>query len=229
MSTLAASPMSEHLPFPAIRATQIARMSEQNVGDFQLTADTAEQMSADDVGVLIGNCGSMKRIHEKLRDLSATDYPATFVVVLQSKKMAAVWYNEQADLFGWKRVAPSRPPAFWAAGCCYFTTMEGLQELSDSPDLTMPVAAVLLIDPYLNTHKCRGYGGNQWSQSHDRPQLVLNFRTEQIVNGTLPPLVFFSVPPAKSLNTKPTESVYGLATWWYADGTLLRVGKPPVV
>jgi hypothetical protein len=229
MTTASVSLMTDVYPFPAIRATKIARMSEQSIGDFQLTAEIVAQLSEDEIGVLVGNCGSMERIHEKLRDLADTEYPSPFVVVLQSKKMAAIWYNEQAAIFGWKAVAPSTPPAFWKRGCCFFATMEGLQKLANSGELRAPVAAMLMVDPYLTTHKCRGYSGNGWGEAHDRPQLVLNFRTVAEENGVFPPLVFFAVPPAKSLNTKPVESVYGLATWWYADGKFLRVGQPPVI
>ena len=230
MTTVLADPtMSDIYPFPAIRATQIARMSEQNIGDFKLTAGMAEQMSEDDIGLLIANCGSMERIHEKLLDLAATDYSATFVVVMQSKKMLAVWYNAQAKSLGERPVPESKVPNFWVSGCCVFTTPEGLSGLSDSGQLSSPVAGILMVDPYLSTHNCRVIRKGRYTITHDRPQFVLNFRTDHVEAGVLPPLIFFAVPPAKSLNTKPAESVYGLATWWYADGKRLRVGEPPTV
>jgi len=221
--------MNDVYPFPAIRATQIARMSEQKIGDFQLTAEISKQLGTDEIGVLIGNCGNMIRIHEKLRQLAATEYPSVYVVVLQSKKMATMWYNEQAELFGWKMAADSRGPKYWKLGCCFFTTNEGLQPLSNSGQLSQPVAGILMVDPYLNTHDCRGSSNSGWTKAHDRPQLVLNFRMFHSGGGIAIPMIFFTVPPAKSLNTLPAESVYGLAAWWYADGRYLRVGEPPVI
>lgn len=202
-------------------------MDEQSMGDFQLTAEVAAQLSADEIGVLVGNCGSMNRIHQKLMCLANTEYPSSFVVVLHSKKMAAIWYNEQAAIWGERPVSPSMPPAFWKRGCCFFATIEGLRALSSSEELANPVAAILMVDPYLTTHKCRGDFGSEWGHAHDRPQLVLNFRSDAVDNGVYPPLVFFTVPPAKSLNTRPVESVYGLAAFWYADGALLRAGQVP--
>jgi len=57
-STLETNVMNDVYPFPAIRATQIARMSEQKIGDFQLTAEISKQLGTDEIGVLIGNCGT---------------------------------------------------------------------------------------------------------------------------------------------------------------------------
>lgn len=215
-------------PFAAIRATRISRMSEQEIGDFRLTAEIVQELSQDEIGVLVGNCGDMRRIGEKIEQLGATDYPAVWVVVMNSKQMALTWFNAQAEKYGTPSAKKSTYPRYWRLDNCWYTTMEGLQSLSDSSEFSGPVAGILVIDPYLKAHCFRGEG-NEWQHNYDRPELVVRFQVENMKDGVRPPLVFFAVPPAKSLNTTSVASLYGFSTWWYADGRMLRVGKPPVI
>ena len=69
-------PMAQLYPFAAIRATRIARDTDKKIGDFQLTADVARQLDEDQVGVLIANCETPDRMHERVLKLAETEYPA---------------------------------------------------------------------------------------------------------------------------------------------------------
>ena len=64
--------MTDLYPFAAIRVIRIARDTNKKIGDIQLTAEVAQQLDEDQVGVLIANCGHPDQIHEKLLKLAET-------------------------------------------------------------------------------------------------------------------------------------------------------------
>lgn len=218
--------MTVRYPYPAIRVPRIGRKNEKSLGDLQLTEKTVQQLSEDELGILIGNCGSVEMIQEMLFKLISEDYSNPWVIVLQSRQIVSDWYRHYCRKYECEFIEDTHLPDYWKCGSGYFTTFEGLKSLEANRELTGTISAILMVDPQLITHRCRGGGkyGN-----HDRPQLLLDFRMNHAEENFVPPLVFLSVPPVKSLNTLSPASVYGLATWWYADGSRLRVGRPPVV
>jgi hypothetical protein len=216
--------MAEVYPFPAIRVARIARDSEKTISDFQLTAESAQQLDEDQAGVLIANCGTSDRIHEKVLKLAETEYPAPWVVVMSSIELTRAWYGVQHRISTRQIDANSPANSFWRTGNCWFTRLERLEALTRTPEFRGPIAGVILVDPEFRTQFARGLKNSQWSHN-DRPELMNRFRAELADDGLRPPLLFMACPPAKSLNTLPAQRAYCLETLWYADGSRLRIGK----
>jgi len=216
-------PMAQLYPFPAIRVTRIARDTDKKIGDFQLTADVARQLDEDQVGVLIANCETPDRMHERVLKLAETEYPAPWVVVLSTIDLARWWYGVQHRINTRRIDANSEVNGFWRTGNCWFTRLERLETLSKSPEFHGPIAGIIVVDPMFQTQHARGLRGSKWTHN-DRPELLNSFRKDLAEDGLRPPLMFMACPPAKSLNTLAAQRAYCLETMWYADGSRLRIG-----
>jgi len=239
--------MAQLYPFPAIRVTRIARDTDKKIGDFQLAADVARQLDEDQVGVLIANCETPDRMHERVLKLAETEYPAPWVEVLSSIDLARWWYGVQHRIKTRRIDAHSEANTYWRTGNCWFTRLERLEALSqelsrkncpncrlslrESSDLSQserrhccgPIAGIILVDPMFQTQHARGLRGSNWTHN-DRPELLNNFRKDLAEDGLRPPLLFMACPPAKSLNTLAAQRAYCLETLWYTDGSRLCVG-----
>ena len=215
--------MAQLYPFAAIRVARIARDTDKKIGEFQLTADVARQLDEDQVGVLIANCETPDRMHERVLKLAETEYPAPWVVVLSSIDLARWWYGVQHGLDSRKVDAKSEANGFWRTGNCWFTRLERLEALSKSPEFHGPIAGIIVVDPMFQTQHARGLRGSKWTHN-DRPELLNSFRKDLAEDGLRPPLMFMACPPAKSLNTLAAQRAYCLETMWYTDGSRLRVG-----
>jgi len=213
-------------PFPAIRVSRIIRDTGKAIGDFRLTGEIAEQLDHDSIGVLIANCGHSDRIYDHVMKLADTPYPACWVVVTSSVELARIWYAKQNGIRTVDLRGDSEAHQFWRRGNCWFTRLEQLESLVGSPDFQGPVAGILLVDPNLRTQTARGIKGTSW-KGHDRPELMNRFRQQLWADGLRPPLFIMANPPAISLNTIPAQRAYALNTFWYADGSRMRVGEPP--
>ncbi len=216
-------PMAQLYPFPAIRVTRIARDTDKKIGDFQLTAEVARQLDEDQVGVLIANCETPDRIHERILKLAETEYPAPWVVVLSSIDLARWWYGVQHGINTRKIDAHSEANTYWRTGNCWLTRLERLETLSQAPEFHGPIAGIILVDPMFQTQHARGLRGSKWTHN-DRPELLNSFRKDLAEDGLRPPLMFMACQPAKSLNTLAAQRAYCLETLWYTDGSRLRVG-----
>ncbi len=224
--TLTSTDQSDVYPFPAIRVKRIIRDTGKTIGDFRLTAETAEQLDQDQIGVLIANCGDSDRIYEHVMKLAETPYPACWVVVTSTRELTREWFAKQHGIRTKDIKADSNAESFWRRGNCWFTRLEQLEALAESPEFQGPVAGILLVDPDLRTQTARGIKGSGWT-GHDRPELMNRFRQELWANGLRPPLIFMATPPAVSLNTLPALRAYGLEAMWYTDGSRLRTGELP--
>jgi hypothetical protein len=218
--------ISSIYPFPAIRVSRIIRDTGKVIGDFRLTGEIAEQLDQDQIGVLIANCGDSDRIYEQVMKLAETPYPACWVVVTSSLELARIWYAKQNGLRTLDIKGDSEAHQFWRRGNCWFTRLEQLEALSESPHFQGPVAGIILVDPTLRTQTARGIKGTSW-KGHDRPELMNRFRQHLWSDGLRPPLIFMATPPAVSLNSLPAQRAYALDAFWYADGSRLRVGELP--
>jgi len=216
-------PMAQLYPFPAIRVTRIARDTDKKIGDFQLTADVARQLDEDQVGVLIANCETPDRMHERVLKLAETEYPAPWVVVLSTIDLARRWYSVQHRINTRRIDANSEANTYWRTGNCWFTRQERLEALSRAPEFHGPIAGIILVDPMFQTQHARGLRKSNWTHN-DRPELLNSFRKDLAEDGLRPPLMFMACPPAKSLNTLAAQRAYCLETMWYTDGSRLRVG-----
>ena len=216
--------VSSVYPFPAIRAARIIRDTGKVIGDFRLTAEIAEQLDHDQIGILIANCRDSDRIYEHVMTLSKTPYPACWVVVTSTLELVRIWYAKQNGIRTVDITGDSEAHRFWRRGTCWFTRLEQLEALAGSSEFQGPVAGIILVDPTLQTQTARGIKGTSW-KGHDRPELMNRFRQHLWAKDLRPPLLFMTNPPAISLNTLPAQRAYALETFWYADGSRLRVGE----
>ncbi len=216
----------ELYPYPAIRAPRIIRESGKRLGDFQLTADVVSQLQEDQTGVLIANCGDTCRIHRQLLTLADAPYPSHWLVVVSSIELARIWYAEQHGTQTRRIGVDSPASTWWQRNNCTFTRLESLSQLAATDFAERPLAGIILVDPTLRTQTARGDGRGNW-RSHDRPELMNEFRRHLEDCGQTPPLITMAIPPAKSMNTMPFRRAYMLQNLWFADGASLRTGEPP--
>ncbi|MFM7165477.1 MAG: hypothetical protein ACKO3T_09540 [Planctomycetaceae bacterium] len=212
-------------PYPAIRVSRIVRETNRKIGDFQLTAETAAQLVMDEIGLLIGNCGSTNHILQQLLKLAVAPYPARWVVAVHSKALLRQWYSQVYDVPTTAICLDSEGETAWLYGNCWFTRLEQLLPLAGSPQFTAPVAGLIVVDPQLRSPHARGIGNQSW-KGHDRPELVNSFRQKLRTNGQQVPLILMTERPAMSLNTLPAQRAFALESLWFADGNRLRVGPP---
>lgn len=216
--------LKELYPFPAIRGIRITRLPEGKLGNFALDAETAEVLGRRNVGVFVGGCTGLDWIVEKADVLAATDFPGVWVVVLSTKKMAAIVSNKQREKEGRRPV--KHAPRYWQRGNAVYTTPEGLYSYAKDRSPETRTAGILLVDTLCHVHMARGEDRLGWNVN-DRPQRIADFRADVTVDGWAPPLLLLTRKPAKSVNTASMVSPYCLNAWWFVDGARLRVGRPP--
>ena len=216
---------TQNYPYPAIRVSRVVRETNRKIGDFQLTAETAAQLVMDEIGVLIGNCGSTRQILDHLVRLALTPYPSRWVVAVHSTELLRQWYAQLHGVATTKVRGGSEGECFWLHGNCWFTRLEQLPSLAESPQFDSLIAGLIVVDPQLRSPHARGVGGQSW-QGHDRPELVNSFRQKLRASGQQVPLILMTERPAMSLNTLPAQRAFALESLWFADGGRLRVGPP---
>ena len=179
-------------PYAAIRVARIARDTDRKIADFQLTAQAAQELDQDNVGVLIANCGPPDQIHRKILRLAETEYPAPWVVVIDTIELTRSWYATQHDISTQQIGASSAAHSYWRTGNCWFTRLEQLEALVRAESFHGPIAGIILVDPQFRTQHARGVRNSQWSHN-DRPELMNAFRAELAEDGLRPPLHIIDV------------------------------------
>jgi len=213
-------------PTPVLRATSISRMQEKRLGRLNFDADTARFLGEENIGVFAGGCDNLDRLIDRLRVLDSCGTGGQWVVVSSTQKMAAVVRQKwQADA---TFVAPGKMPMNWSSQRVEFAVPESLEELAcEIKESATNVAGIIVLDMFCTVHKARGFANGGFRVQHDRPQLIVNFRSQLGQGQWMPPLVFCAQKPAKSINTNAMLSPYCLEAFRYVDGATLRTGQPP--
>ena len=84
------------------------------------------------------------------------------------------------------------------------------------------VAGIILLDLQCMVHRARGFNNGNFRVCHDRPQLIVDFRSCLSVGQWAPPLIFLSQKPAKSVSTITMQRAYCLEAFHFVDGKTLR-------
>ena len=61
------------------------RWEEKKIGDVQLNSETAQCLGYENIGVLVGNCGSLDRVVQNLEELASCPYPGKWRVMVATK------------------------------------------------------------------------------------------------------------------------------------------------
>ena len=120
----------------------------------------------------------------------------------------------------------SPAPDFWSSKRVAFAVPEGLADLeAELRARNEKVAALLVVDPYCVIHKHTGFQRRGFHISHDRPQMVCDFRSAFGNEDWRPPLLFFADKPAVAYNTRLMLGPYALEALWFVEGRLVTVPR----
>jgi len=209
-----------------IRGPRITRLEETALGYFRLDAETAWNLGNNNVGVFIGGCPSLGRTIERLQQLEQSTITPYWIIVAATKKMAAVFVQQWFRAGQGDRVAITTLKLPKVHQNIILATPESLRRLGAAERCN--IAGIVVVDMLCHIHKARGGIQNgTFFASNDRPQQIANFRNSVAIDGWLPPLLFVTEKPAKSVTTDAVARAYCLDAWWFVDGNSLRCGSPP--
>ncbi len=215
-------------PTAVIRGTQITRMEENRLGRFLLTAETAETLGDEDIGVFVGGFNDVNGMMNRVREIDRHDSGGRWIIVPSTRSFAAVIYQRWLDSSDDWYVDSTQVPNIWRGDNITFCLPESLSLLAAKMKVERTdVAGIVLIDPQCIMHRARGFHNGDFRVRHDRPQLITDFRSRLAIGGWSPPLVFFSTKPAKSVPTDSIRSVYCLEALYFLDGATLRCHPLP--
>jgi len=218
--------LAQLYPRPCVRGQRIARLEETRLGPFELTAESAFELGRNNIGVFVGSCGGLGRAMNLLRALDRADSGGRWIVITATKKMNAVLFAEW-QLQRTSFIPLNRVPTYWTASQLIFAPPEGLGKIDNRELLKDPgVAGLILLDMQCFVHKARSMTTRyNFKVQNDRPQLIANFRSRLCREGWLPPLMFWTEKPAKSVWTTDMLSPYCLDAWWFVDGQSLSCSQ----
>lgn len=195
-----------------LRARRITRLEETELGDFELDESTAAALRRDNIGVFAGGFRGTDHVLRKLAALCDSPSPSPWLIVLPTVWMARELLGATLATFPVRR------------GSCWFTLPEHLPcfhgDGGKAPFTGMIVADVCC---RLHTEDCLKWDGRTRTIGS---QFVADYRTRLAVSGNPPPLFFWTLRPAKAIETSRLLAAYCLDAWWYVDGGRLRAGPP---
>ncbi len=210
-----------------IRGTRITRLEERRLGQFGLDVETAWMLGTNNTGVFVGGCPPLGGTIDVIRGLQKSSPESRWILVAATKKMAAVmiqrWLGEGQVL----RVAVTTLKLPQSYGNIILTTPESLRKVEG--DDHYGVAGMIVVDMLCHIHQARGMQNGAFVVRNDRPQLVANFRNSIAVGRWLPPVIFLTQKPAKSVMTDNVARAYCLDAWCFVDGRSLRCGPRPLI
>lgn len=205
----------------AVRGCRIARLDEALLSTFQLDGCTAWELGRNNTGLFVGGCQDFDRAIRIVRPLKCPTEFLRWVLVVDSKLMAMdiaqQWFESPRAQLAAKGllVLPLSEAGIILA------LPESLRRVDEQ--VCGNVAGIILVDILCHIHKARGMDGGKFS-GNDRPQHVVTFRNRIAEADWLPPLVFLTAKPAKSLPTDAIARAYCLDAWWFIDGRSLECG-----
>jgi len=215
-------------PTPVIRGTRITRMEERELGRFRLTAEIAQTLGEDNIGVFIGDCKTLDRVVDRVREIDQYDVGGRWIIVPSTRSSAAAVYQRWLDSIDVWDVDPKDVPSSWHGDNVIFCLPESLGQLTtELTDEKVDVAGIILLDFQCVVHKARGFNNGDFRVRHDRPQLIVDFRSRLSIGNWAPPLILISQKPAKSVSTNSMQRAYCLEAFRFIDGKTLRCHRLP--
>lgn len=210
-------------PSPLIRGARIARLGQKYLGPVQANAETCRGMGEDQVGWFVGGVPTYERMIDNARRINDSHAGGRWIIVPATKCLAEIAYAQWFD----DDSADARDPAvtMWHDDAVTFCVPERLHELAGAIiKQTVPVAGIILLDPNCIVHRGRGFGKGRHRVGHDRPQLIVNFRSKLGIGTWCPPLIVMSLHKAAAVSTMDVTRVYGLDAMHFIDGATLSCG-----
>ncbi|WP_145118900.1 hypothetical protein [Rosistilla oblonga] len=177
-------------------------------------------MGEDDLGWYVGGVPSFARMIDNMRRINESAVGGRWIVVPATRAWASVAYEQWFD-----EACSGTRSTLWQDDAVTFCVPERLAELGKGVDAQhAPIAGVILLDPNCIVHRGRGFGKRKSRIAHDRPQLIVNFRSKLAVGNWCPPLMVMSLHKAAAVSTQDISRVYGLDAMHFIDGATLSCG-----
>jgi len=219
-------------PSALIRGARIARLGEKYLGYLATDATTCRSLGEDQVGLFIGGISTFDRMIENARRINSANVGGRWIIVPATRCLAEIaykqWFEDGSSFSDPKckrRAGLNTATAMWHDDLVTFCVPEKLDELGRAiVDQDSAVAGIVLLDPNCIVHRGRGFGKGNYRITHDRPQLIVNFRSNLAVGNWSPPLVVMSLHRAAAVSTADVTRVYMLEAMHFIDGSSVNCG-----
>jgi hypothetical protein len=216
-------------PTPVIRGARIARLGQKYLGPVATDAATCRTLGEEQFGWFVGGVPTYERMIDHVARINDSNIGGRWIIVPATKCLAEVAYEQwfEDNAVEPKDNADKRAITMWHDENVTFSVPERLGELADAIiEQSVPVAGIILLDPNCIVHRGRGFikGNGTRRVAHDRPQLIVNFRSKIGVNDWCPPLIVMSRHKAAAVSTADITRVYCLEAMVFIDGANLSCG-----
>ncbi len=210
------------LPDARVRGRRITRLDGRTLRWVTLDADTADALSGDNLGWLVGGHPGLVALAGQLGRLDAATAGGVWVVVPHSNEDAATLAKSSA---GWGSPPPADPLCWRSRRVCVATP----ERLREARRLlaNFPLAGLIVSDRPGVLHKKEHRFGRPPAPGH-RPQRIVNFRAAHATNDYLPPLLILTCRPLAAIDPEPIRRAYCLEQFHYIDGSSFACWEVPV-
>ena len=210
-------------PQPLIRGERITRLGEKDLGRQGTDADTCRMLGEEQIGWLIGAVPSFERMVEHVRRLNDSACGARWVVVPATNRLSEMAFEQWFADREFDRSQAS--PTLWHDKLVSFCVPERLKELRTVfSEASANIAGVIVLDPQCFVHRGRAFQNGNYRVVHDRPQMIVNFRSAFAVGRWSPPFIQMSCKRAAAVATETVARIYCLETMHCIDGISLGCG-----
>jgi hypothetical protein len=198
-----------------LRADRISRVGNKWLGRLRLDQSTTEQLSDLQVGLFAEGFLGLETIVGRLLPMAANSTVMQTVVLYSSKEAGGAIYEQLAN----DRLCEhnKRPPEQWQFGNLLFSSIEGLSRLDHEVG---SINTVILLDPTCMVYRARTMKTRR-GRTHDRPQIVVDFLSDQSSQGLRPAFLLMTTKHAASLPTDTIARAFCLDAFWFLDGPSL--------
>lgn len=213
-------------PRPLIRGERMTRLGEKDLGRQGTDAETCRILGEEQIGWLIGAIPSFERMIELVRRLNDSACGARWVIVPATNRLSEVAFEQWfSDLDSDRSLAS---PTLWHDEIVSFCVPERLKELrNELLEMSVNIAGVILLDPQCFVHSGRAFQNGNFRIVHDRPQMIVDFRSAFAIGKWSPPFIEMTSKRAAAVATETVSRVYCLETMHCLDGTSLGCGVLP--
>ncbi len=211
-------------PLPLIRGERITRLGEKDLGRQGTDVVTCRMLGEEQTGWLISAVPTFERMIEHVRKLNESVCGARWVIVPATNRLSEMafeqWFSDSDRSLA--------SPTLWHDNIVSFCVPERLNELrTELPDVNAIVAGVIVLDPQCFVHRGRSFQNGNYRIVHDRPQMIVNFRSAFAIGSWSPPFIQMTCKRAAAVATETVARIYCLETMHCIDGTSIGCGIPP--
>jgi len=211
-------------PLPLIRGERITRLGEKDLGRQRTDVDTCRMLGEEQIGWLVSAVSSFEKMIEHVRKLNDSDCGARWIIVPATNRLSEMafeqWFGDSDRSFA--------SPTLWHDKLVSFCVPERLCELrTELSETSAEIAGVIVLDPQCFVHAGRSFQNGNRRIVHDRPQMIVNFRSAFSIGSWVPPFIQMTCKRAGAVATETVSRIYCLETIHCIDGTSLGCGVLP--